>query len=61
MQFMSLMLQICIIRIECDNMLDRYFMHSVVQAVSMGLQATAATSFVSSFAALYLSVGGMLL
>lgn len=30
-------------------------------AVSMGLQATAATSFVSSFAALYLSVGGMLL
>lgn len=30
-------------------------------AVSMGLQAIAATSFVSSFAALYLSVGGMLL
>ncbi|KAG6788959.1 hypothetical protein POTOM_005037 [Populus tomentosa] len=54
-------LQICIIRIDSDNMLDRYFMHSVVQAVSMGLQATAATSFVSSFAALYLSVGGMLL
>uniref|UniRef100_A0A6N2MB02 Major facilitator superfamily (MFS) profile domain-containing protein n=3 Tax=Salix viminalis TaxID=40686 RepID=A0A6N2MB02_SALVM len=30
-------------------------------AVSMGIQAIAATSFVSSFAALYLSVGGMLL
>ncbi|KAJ6394677.1 hypothetical protein OIU77_023809 [Salix suchowensis] len=30
-------------------------------AISMGLQAIAATSFVSSFAALYLSVGGMLL
>ncbi|KAF9690127.1 hypothetical protein SADUNF_Sadunf01G0163600 [Salix dunnii] len=46
---------------RCDSMLDLYFMHPVVQAVSMGLQAIAATSFVSSFAALYLSVGGMLL